>query len=166
MTQNRRKCYRIVLWCLLAAMLVFIFAMSAQSSVESDSTSGQVIIWLLRIFRSDYDSLARDAQTELVFAWQSTVRTLAHFSEYALLGLLARLLISQYDCKHTLLVPWLGAVLYAGTDEIHQIFVPGRICDVQDLCVDASGVLLGIGVATVVLRIVRKCREKRALAHT
>ena len=152
MTQNRRKCYRIVLWCLLAAMLVFIFAMSAQSSVASDSTSGQVIIWLLRIFRSDYDSLALDTQTDLVLAWQSTVRTLAHFS--------------QYDCKHTLLVPWLGAVLYAGTDEIHQIFVPGRICDVQDLCVDASGALLGIGVATVVLRIVRKCREKRALAHT
>ena len=80
MTQNRRKCYRIVLWCLLAAMLVFIFAMSAQSSVESDSTSGQVIIWLLRIFRSDYDSLALDTQTDLVLALQSTVRTLAHFS--------------------------------------------------------------------------------------
>ena len=59
-----------------------------------------------------------------------------------------------------------GALISAGTDEIHQIFVPGRICDVQDLCVDASGALLGIGVATVVLRIVRKCREKRALAHT
>ena len=166
MTQNRRKGCRIVLWCLLAATLVFIFAMSAQSAVESDSTSGHVIIWLLRIFRSDYDSLAPDAQAELVLAWQSTVRTLAHFSEYALLGLLARLLIAQYDCKHTLLVPWLGAVLYAGTDEIHQIFVPGRICDVQDLCVDASGALLGIGVAAVILRLVRKCHEKRALTHT
>ena len=34
-------------------------------------------------------------------------------------------------------------VAYAVTDEIHQMFVPGRTADPADLAADAAGVLLG-----------------------
>ena len=34
--------------------------------------------------------------------------------------------------------------LYAVSDEIHQIFVPGRSCELRDILIDSAGVLVGI----------------------
>lgn len=41
-------------------------------------------------------------------------------------------------------VPWLLAVLYAATDEIHQTFVPGRSGRVTDVLIDAAGAAVGV----------------------
>ena len=35
-------------------------------------------------------------------------------------------------------------VLYAASDEIHQIFVPGRSCRVMDILLDSFGSISGI----------------------
>ena len=63
---------------------------------------------------------------------------------------------------------WIIAVLYACTDEVHQMFVPGRACRLFDLAVDAAGAVAGIFFCILVLRIShrltgrnRKCGEKR-----
>lgn len=39
---------------------------------------------------------------------------------------------------------WLVAVLYGVVDELHQSFVPGRVCSVSDLLSDASGAALAV----------------------
>ncbi len=44
------------------------------------------------------------------------------------------------------------AALYGGTDEIHQMFVPGRTADIIDWIADLTGALLAIPVITVVSR--------------
>lgn len=38
------------------------------------------------------------------------------------------------------------AMLYALSDEIHQIYVPGRAFQVSDLLLDLTGILLGLGI--------------------
>lgn len=38
-------------------------------------------------------------------------------------------------------------MLYGASDEIHQIFVPGRNADIGDWFADVAGVVLGFGVA-------------------
>jgi VanZ family protein len=38
---------------------------------------------------------------------------------------------------------FLITVLYAATDEVHQMFVPGRMADVLDLFADAGGAFVG-----------------------
>jgi VanZ family protein len=40
-------------------------------------------------------------------------------------------------------------VTYGATDEVHQMFVPGRTADVYDLMADAAGALVGTGVCVV-----------------
>ena len=40
----------------------------------------------------------------------------------------------------------LGAVMYAATDEAHQMFVPGRSADLNDLLADTLGVFAGTAV--------------------
>ena len=73
----------------------------------------------------------------------------AHFIEYAALGfLLARALYLLVDRS----VFWAAgvavaaAVLFAGTDELHQYFVPNRNASVFDLLADFLGSVVGAGI--------------------
>jgi VanZ family protein len=36
------------------------------------------------------------------------------------------------------------AMSYAGLDELHQYFVPGRCCDIWDFATDSAGILVGM----------------------
>jgi VanZ family protein len=70
----------------------------------------------------------------------------AHFGAYALLGWL---LVRAAD--RSLLPLTVGAVLallYGATDEIHQMYVPGRSPDVMDWVADAAGVAAAFFVYT------------------
>jgi VanZ family protein len=44
------------------------------------------------------------------------------------------------------------AVLYGGSDEFHQSFVPGRTSDIADLRADAIGATVAVGLAGVISR--------------
>ena len=80
------------------------------------------------------------------------VRKIAHFSEYAILGaLVANLLHTTAEpgkwrqlAPRYVAVAWILATAYAVTDEIHQIFVPGRSCMFTDVLIDSAGVLVGV----------------------
>jgi VanZ family protein len=70
--------------------------------------------------------------------WDLVLRKLGHAGEFAVLGaLLARALRSAWPAFA------LGAV-YAISDEVHQVFVPGRAGSVLDVGIDAVGVALGV----------------------
>jgi VanZ family protein len=71
------------------------------------------------------------------------LRKAAHMSEYALLTFLCiRTLLTRPLNKNTaLLLGGFIAILYAATDELHQIFVPGRTGHFIDVIVDSVGVL-------------------------
>ncbi len=73
---------------------------------------------------------------------------LAHFGTYAILSAL----IFQGEGKNGLFGPLLSrrtagaclaAALYGVSDELHQLFVPGRQADPMDLLADALGALAG-----------------------
>ena len=73
---------------------------------------------------------------------------LLHVSEYLVLAvLLARALnngIRRKASAALLLTAWGLCVAYAVTDEIHQMFVPGRSPDARDALADACGAALGL----------------------
>ena len=43
-----------------------------------------------------------------------------------------------------MVLAWLIGTAYAVTDEIHQLFVPDRACAFADVCIDATGVAVGV----------------------
>jgi VanZ family protein len=45
-------------------------------------------------------------------------------------------------------------VIYATSDEIHQLFVPGRGGQVKDVIIDNAGVIAGIGIYLTMSRII------------
>lgn len=61
----------------------------------------------------------------------------AHFILYLLLSL--ALYKALKDIPKTIF--W--AIIYSMTDELHQVFVPGRSWQLKDLVVDLFGILLG-----------------------
>ncbi len=70
--------------------------------------------------------------------WDLVLRKLAHMAEYAVLG---ALLLRATDRSG--LAVALGT-LYAVSDEVHQVFVPGRAGSPVDVAIDAVGVALGV----------------------
>jgi len=50
-------------------------------------------------------------------------------------------------------------VLYAASDEIHQLFIAGRSGEVRDVLIDSAGASIGIGIWMVVARILGRKRS-------
>jgi VanZ family protein len=71
--------------------------------------------------------------------WDVVLRKLAHMTEY---GLLFVLWWRAFRWRSPLAAA-LIAIAYAGTDEVHQLFVEGRHGTPADVGIDAAGVGLG-----------------------
>jgi VanZ family protein len=79
----------------------------------------------------------------------------AHFGAYGLLGVL--LAFAAERSRLPLLAAVVLGVLYGASDEIHQMYVPGRSPDVLDWAADAAGVVTACFLYT-------RWRSRRAAA--
>ena len=74
---------------------------------------------------------------------------LLHFGAYSVLALLSAWALTRGRLRAAtspvLLAACLITILYGGTDEFHQSFVPGRDADVFDLVADALGAFAAAG---------------------
>lgn len=65
----------------------------------------------------------------------------AHLFEYAILYFLWVRFCIMAQIKHPFLVALMATILYAVTDELHQLFVPTREGKFRDIVVDSMGAL-------------------------
>jgi VanZ family protein len=81
----------------------------------------------------------------------------AHLGEYGILGLsfFFAFAAGRLPFRRCLEKAWAWSVLYAVTDEFHQWFVPTRSATPRDVCLDALGAFLALGL----LWILRKPRS-------
>lgn len=153
----------------------FIYQMSAQAGpVSNDLSAGitEIIVETIEIVAPQADISVQDLH--------HFVRKYAHFISYLVLGLLMvnSLTLSWLYAKKRGTAQWyarwpnwriwlvaLGfCILYAISDEIHQLFVPGRGCQVTDMLIDSGGSAIGIGIYAVVTIIVNRKNKSRRLA--
>ena len=107
------------------------------SSTRLLSTWAPVVLWAGLIFGlSSVPNLGTELGT-----WDLVLRKLAHFGEYAVLGLL---LVRAFGREPLAAA---AGVAYAATDELHQQFVPGRHAAFRDVAIDSAGVLAGLLLA-------------------
>lgn len=152
------KFIRIFSAVLLLACMIFIFCMSAQDSSESSDTSGRVITAVLKIVYPDFNGLADTEKEALVESLQFIVRKCAHFTIYAVMGILAFFTVGTYSMKFGI-KPVLSAViclLYSISDEIHQRFIPGRSGEFRDVCLDFSGSILAIIFMVLIVKFSKR----------
>ncbi|EKQ50454.1 MULTISPECIES: VanZ family protein [unclassified Clostridium] len=138
--KNKRE---IVYWILLIAWMGVIFIMSNQPASISDSESVGVIKLL--------SSLGLDMNGIFGQFANFIVRKCAHFLEYMILALLAfNVFTLYYNMKQVIIFTIILVFIYACTDEVHQLFVPGREGAIRDVIIDTTG-----GTILIIIRILR-----------
>ena len=149
------KFIRIASVVLLVAWMVLIFVLSAQTAEVSSQTSGGFITTVIKIFNWNFDSLSAAEKTVIVENFQFLVRKTAHFTIYFILGVFSFFSLVTYDkiCMvWRVLIGGVICLLYSISDEIHQLFVVGRSCEVRDVLIDFCGAMLAISVLWFIFR--------------
>ena len=102
---------------------------------------------------------------ELANYFDSPLRKLAHFAEYAVLGALIYILLRQWLAKgrKLYLLVTLWVFVSAVADELHQFFVPGRWSSPADVLLDTIGAICAI-ILLVLLENHTPRRTKREKA--
>lgn len=112
-----------------------------------------VLIWMGVIFY--FSSLQGDGVKYDPPLWFYLERKGAHVGEYFILTLLFVNLFSKkyLKIKEVLVMSALGSLLYAFSDEIHQLFVFGREGKITDVIFDALGITGGTFVSWLFFKI-------------
>lgn len=141
--------------------MAVIFAFSAQKAELSDNTSGGLIQLLAELFYPDFASLGEEKQQAVIASFQFVVRKAAHMTEFASLGVFLCAFAFTFGVKFRhFLLSFLFGMFYAVTDEVHQLFVEGRSCQLSDVMVDTCGVIIGMTVFGLLVKIILKIRQK------
>jgi VanZ family protein len=149
-----RKISVITAWTLTALWMAVIFWFSHQPSTQSSAISGG----LLETMIAPLTALGLGVG-ELDFL-HTLLRKSAHFIAYAVLGLLSVHALRETGVKKSPFWAFLISFIYAITDEVHQLFIPGRSGEVSDVMIDTAGALIGIGIYHALLFLVRRKKEK------
>lgn len=140
---NKRE---VIYWSLFIGWMIFIFIMSNQPAKISDSQS----VGVLKLFIK----LGIDINGIFGELANFVVRKCAHFMEYMILGLFTfNVLRLYYSVKQVSIITITFIFLYACSDEIHQLFVPGREGAMRDVFIDTCGGIVLVGIRLIILRI-------------
>lgn len=174
----RRKVFLVltILW------MVLIFAFSARPAEVSSEDSRSIGLLIGELFIPGFEEQSAEAQNKFAEKVDHPVRKAAHASEYAVLGLLtAGVYIAggaadaekvndkkKADIRNSkkrtpisrgILIPWVVTTAYAATDEMHQLFVPGRSGQVSDVLLDSAGAIAGLALLGGIRFLVQRRRE-------
>lgn len=133
---SRKKLQKFLAWLALLVWMGVIFYFSHQSGDASMQLSDGILDSFKSLFQNflDYHTLSYIA------------RKIAHFTEYFILGLLIYHLVKQYRVISKTEIIWmiLFCVIYAMSDEFHQVFIGGRSPMIFDVIIDSLGSSLSI----------------------
>ncbi len=151
MNKTRKK---LLISIALLLCTAFIFHNSLQPGEVSSGQSGHLLLLLQDIL----------GKIKLNFLTEYLIRKIAHFSEFALEGLLLYLFFCEVVClrRYAVCIAAFAGLLAAMTDETIQLFVEGRSGQVTDVWIDFAGVVTGVVVMMIFMRIFFKvhCRKR------
>jgi VanZ family protein len=125
----------VILW----GALIFTLSTSAFSAANTSKVIDPLLRWMIPGITA--------ASVDLC---HMLVRKAAHFTEY---GILFWLLVRGPMADRPYLALML-CVVYALTDEGHQIFVPGRTASLYDVALDSTGALFSHFLTTAIAELV------------
>ena len=160
---NRQKNWiRLVPWLLVLLWMGVIFYFSQENGEQSAGTSERVICFLLTRFDPGFLDLTAKEQTLRIRAWSTVVRKMAHFTLFGVMGLLSFGAFSVVLPPRRAFWAALGLGMLQGIlDEVHQLFVPGRACEIRDMAIDTAGVALGVLVMLLLFSLVKRKKEPK-----
>nr|WP_330375346.1 VanZ family protein [Inediibacterium massiliense] len=155
--KTKKQIGMMILWILVIFWMAVIFNLSSQVSHESNKLSKEVT----KVIVKTVEKVAPKTDFNMS-KLNHIVRKNAHFFAYLILGILV---INALRSSGYRKFGWalLICVVYAISDEVHQMFVPGRGPGIKDVCIDSAGATVGIGIALLLINILN--RFKRGCWH-
>lgn len=141
----RKQISQLLLLILWIAWMIMIFRFSATKAQQSAVESMRVGKLVCSVVVPGFAQWTAGRQYALAAAIDFYIRKSAHFLEYAVLGVLTLGCCRVWlENRKIWFLSWLWSILYAISDECHQLFVAGRAGRWQDVLLDAAGALSGI----------------------
>jgi VanZ family protein len=161
------KVVRVIFFLLLMATFAVIFCFSSENGKKSGNTSRGVMRTIIDHYPQT-KHLDEEQKEKIVEDAQPIIRKLAHFGVYTLAGI--NLMGFWATFRNLRKIQRVGlafgcGVIYAITDELHQLFSAGRTARIFDVGVDSLGVLFGIGIVNFVLWVVFKAKNKTKVSE-
>ena len=141
----------LISWAAVLLWMLVIFSLSSQAADQSAGLSTGIV----EIFIDIIEKILPGYDADMI-SLEHFIRKVAHFCSYLVLGVLVTNALRRSGVEGLKLYAFaLGiCVLYAISDEVHQLFVPGRSGQAADVFIDSAGALLGIGG-----KMLLKCRK-------
>lgn len=140
-----KKVFRHIPLIICFLWMGFIFYNSSLNGENSNSTSYKVVN---KITNNNYTySESNSSQsTKAAQKFNIFIRKNAHALEFGVLSILVALTFFTYNKKgkNVISTILLIVLLYAISDEYHQLYVPGRGSSVKDVAIDFLGAVTGL----------------------
>lgn len=142
-----KKC---VVWIPVICIAVFIFGFSSQDGEQSGSLSrevSEIVVDIIDVFMD-----VPDGEYEIwVDNVQFPVRKAAHMTEYAVLFIFTYIafMVDGLTNRKLVTAALILVVIFASSDEIHQLYVPDRNGCFTDVLVDTAGAFIGLIVCRI-----------------
>ena len=164
---NRKKVVFYASVVILIGWLMLIYTLSAQPAHRSDNLSKGVTRVIIEMVKETavFSSVKHTDISMYVDKFNHIVRKNAHFTAYLLLGIFTVNVLRQrgHDMKVSMLCGMLFCIIYASSDEFHQLFVEGRGAQVTDVLIDSSGSLVGVCLYNIASKIRSKSKKSTNL---
>lgn len=154
---------RLVFLFITIFTMCMIFYFSSQNADTSSNTSSGFAEIMAKILYPGFEKLSEAKRTDIINDCQFAVRKTAHFSIYGALGVFSCLTMNTYKN----LKIWVRNAVSLGTclcysilDELHQYFIPGRSCELRDVCIDFCGAAVGTVIVMLIRYTVKKIKER------
>lgn len=152
MTKDNKKiiALRVILLILIIAWMITIFMFSNQNGQSSSGLSRKFTFWFIN-------------NEELLEYAERIIRKLAHFTIYFTGGLIVYPFTETFknlNKKKGFICSISFGLLYAISDEIHQLYVPGRSGSPIDVYIDTLAFIIGSLVSLLILKLVKQKYEK------
>lgn len=143
----------ILSWTATILWMGTIFLLSHQPADDSS----QLSLGVLDFFMQSLSTIVPQVEMHADIL-HTVVRKGAHFGAYFILGILMLNGLRQVGSKgaKSAILSLCFCFLYAVTDEIHQLFIPGRSGQFTDVLIDTAGAAAGIGIFSLALHLFRK----------
>jgi VanZ family protein len=160
----KKMIYKIMIWLPAILMAMTIFGFSKQTGTQSDGLSQKTARVILettnQLHITDIESKHME---EYIEAMQYPIRKTAHMTEYAILC--ALIYIALFVDGLGFIKRWITTLvitfLFACTDEIHQLMVPGRSGRFIDVLIDTTGCL----IALLICFLIHRARMKKKVIN-
>ena len=148
---------KILALIMLIAWMVIVFILSGDIATESTEKSDYFVNATLNIFNFENT-------LKIVGLITYYVRKSAHLILYLIGGICIYNYLfrieNKYIKRNCYIFSIVFGAIYAISDELHQAFVPGRSCMIQDMCIDTVGCFLGVCIMYLFFKITTNKKRK------